>query len=703
MDSPVSQLSQLSEQLLAATALDGTLPSVADLRACQRNLSEVDVTSLRVEGGAQLSQLCVAVASWLSASTRWPSPSSAASVALSIAALELHEELWQKLQQLLSSHIRTAWAEALLRSDILQCLSCALDTGTQTVLGGLQQRSAGSDHACAGSIDIPRLCHPGPLRLQVTVAMKLLDTIAAAAYADSAARQAAGVFCPYGSQPLRVQLVETVRRSHVLEHLARGMAVLAMRRGADMAAREQGGGGGGTNAQQLPSTNSILTWSMYSGAFLNYTGILVPPAGSQLRLQHKWPPPAAHVDLAVCGPWSQHLLLAWGLHHLHALDGGGHCGLHPDMVRGLPPAWEPPAQGAAGGPQAAASTSRAGAGADARSSSGSGLRELQSHALWRFTELLSLYATRASFPKGRAEVPQGVAGAPAARAPGGRAGAAVRRGRDAGEEATQLKSAEGPLSPAAGVACAEVEQQLTRPEVSANSGSGSRNGGEEEAGSLPWMMRGPVVRLLAARVVRAAVASAQAWQRERERERGVQGREGEGSRGAGMADGGGSGEAGKGRAGATGEDGGAYAGRLVLSLSDAASLAVRGLTAYGSSLRTLECKWGTHGRGAGAGAGAWEVEVEVRKRETAVRLWRELYRLGLQVLQHVPPHAWDRGVSEGLYAELRLGLPPLPNNGERGRPACRLPFAMSTFWDWLCLPPATLLVLELTRLLPSHL
>lgn len=90
----------------------------------------------------------------------------------------------------------------------------------------------------------------------------------------------------------------------------------------------------------------------------------------------------------------------------------------------------------------------------------------------------------------------------------------------------------------------------------------------------------------------------------------------------------------------------------------------------------------------------------MRRREMAVRLWSELYRLGLQVLRHVAPHETERGVSEGLYAELRLGLPPLPNDGESGGPACRGPGAMSSFWDWKRLSPAMRLVVELTCWLP---
>ncbi len=662
--SPVSRLNVTAERLLATIARSGTLPTQADIKAIDDVLSRIDVGALRTEGGDELTRLCGALVTWLSAIVRWPSPSSTTESAAHTGAWRLIEQLrirfklftWSATEQLLPPQLRsTDWVGALLDSDALQAISRAISKEAQAVIGGLESSAAacGQQGARAGGSSASTAyaqSNPQQLSVPIISSVRLLSSISAAAYAQSCGRPVAS-----GPQPLRVQLVEIVRRSHVLDHLARGMAVLAMRRGAEVAAREQGGGGAGGSAVQ---TCSALSRDFYNHRFLDVTGISPWEADSPRQRQWQWPPPAAHVDLTVCGPWSQHLLLAWGLHHLHALDGGGHCGLHPDMVRGLPPAWEPPAQGAAGGPQAAASTSRAGAGADARSSgsSSSELRVLPSRALWRLIALLQQYATRSdavakvhllSLPK-------------AAEARRGAASVVARLQQMRGHWAERV------------AAEVEVAARMHAATGGSSGDSGGRDGGGGSAlgdggkrpeapwpAHSPWPVRDPVVRLLAARVVRAAVASAQAWQREKER--------GKGGGGAGaefQAAGDGSGGQ---RAGCATAEAVEAAPSLALSETDIVPLALRALSVYGISVRAWEERRDAAGAGAGeAGAGP----REGRRRGTGVRLRTEMYRLGLQVLQHVEPRMAEEEFN-GLTQELRLGLPPLPNDGETGGALCR--------------------------------
>ncbi len=485
-----------------------------------------------------------------------------------------------------------------------------------------------------------------------------------------------------------------MRSSCVLEHLARGVAVLATCQGAGLAS-------GAPAVVDLSELRSAANGALLNTGFLSITAITPAPETPEHQQQPQevalgkeepdddhswtWPPPVERVDLAVCGPWSQHLMVVWGLHHLHALDGGGHCGLHPELVRGLPQVWEARDQKQNGGVSSASGAGGSGSSGSGSSSSSGPLRVLQSNALWRLTELLQLYAAGAAAVTKRdranlMELSKALSGNAVVAAS---MAAARQQVRDAGMEAElsdQLHQLTTGVANSNANTNANITAQLlsrlvpaTRP---GGSGSGGGRGwadcGGEQRGpggssSAAWTVSGGDVRMLAARVVRAAVVSAGAWQREEQQQH----RGG----GAGVSSTSGALAGGGDTEGIAGEGAGPSAPPLVLKKHDAMGLALRALEAYGTSVRTWEAargaarqqaaREGAAGQGAAAAPAQGRSQAQGGGREArAVRLWCELYRLGFEVVRHVVPCCGGAGLG-GLEGQLLLGLPRLPCDGER--------------------------------------
>ncbi len=148
---PTSRLSVEAERLLAAVLRGGALPTTAELKAIENSLREVG--SLALQAPSDAAKLFAALTHIFTAVARWPQPRSARDAEVQRAAwhvfIKAHSSL--KLLQPLwpVSRAASAWAHALLRSDILQCLSRKVHAETQAVCASLHHTAGtGSADGC---------------------------------------------------------------------------------------------------------------------------------------------------------------------------------------------------------------------------------------------------------------------------------------------------------------------------------------------------------------------------------------------------------------------------------------------------------------------------------------------------------------------------------------------------------------------------
>ncbi len=721
--SPVAQLSVAAERLRVSLERGGPLLTSSELRDVANTFSELKLTAEIAAGGNSVKELYVALVTWALWAARWPTSTSDQTEAATVSeacgilctALSLFEQLLPSPSLPPAYSRTTVWASALLCGDLLPCVSRRLQSRTEAVLWSLDHPCSGSTGRkvpCAGgssasnnSLSASTATDPHELSSALTQSMQTLALLSLAVEADRSSRSGA----------LRRQLVEAVRNSHVLEHVARGMAVLAMHRGAAVARADAGEGQSRVALQRHATAYEGINQGVFDNlASLQSTGTTpsLPDKGCHQQQQQQqqpqaWPPSMTEVDPLLCGPWSRHLLLAWGLHHLHALDGGGHCGLHPDMVRGLPPVWEPPPAPQAAGPSTSAGTgevagagagarggasARAGAGAGAGAAGGAGSsapRVLQASALLRLVHLLR------SHNKGRAvamsefkELSMGLKDMCAWRA-------AMARTWERLDLDRRAASGDVPAETMAAVRKAEVDFQHAAETVWAESlggggggkapggtqarGEGGAEEGQSEASdsamlvgstgtALPQVLvPQAVVRHVAARLMRAAAASAWVWQREEGRGGGArEEREGQGRAGGAAA-----GAAGQ-EEGAGAAVGAAAAGQpLVLGREDAVLFAGVGIMMYHESVLAVEERM--RGRqqaaeeaaaaGAAAATGEGAGEAGRRGRPVSVRLRTEMYRLSFEAVLAVVPLGDEAG-AQRLSSGVRLCFEELPPAGE---------------------------------------